>query len=76
MKRISLSRMTIFGVVPDAIRAWKPETAPQAMVMNRKGNSAPLNTGPVPSMNWVTAGILRSGLTMAMPTARARWCRS
>jgi hypothetical protein len=30
---------TIFGVVPEEIREWKPETAPQAMVMNRNGKS-------------------------------------
>ena len=47
----------IFGVVPDEISEWKPETAPQAMVMNRNGNSVPENTGPVPSMKRVVAGI-------------------
>ncbi len=64
--------MTIFGVVPDEIREWKPETAPQAMVMNRKGNKAPLKTGPVPSIYLVIAGMCSSGRTMAMPTASAR----
>ena len=32
------------------------------MVMNKNGNSVPSNTGPVPSMNLVTAGILSSGI--------------
>ena len=48
--RIWFSFSIIFGVVPDETSEWKPETAPQAMVMNRKGNNWPLNTGPVPSM--------------------------
>ena len=26
------------GVVPEEISAWKPDTAPQAMVINRNGN--------------------------------------
>jgi hypothetical protein len=38
------------GVVPDEISAWKPETAPQAMVMNRKGNRLPENRS-LPSIN-------------------------
>src|SRR5688500_6069913 len=32
--RVSVSRSSSFGVVPDATRAWKPEMAPQAMVMD------------------------------------------
>ncbi|MNY69149.1 hypothetical protein D3C86_2070430 [compost metagenome] len=60
------------GVVPDEIRAWKPETAPQAMVMNRKGKRAPEKTGPLPSMKGVMAGICTCGRTIRMPTARAR----
>ena len=35
--RASVSRASSFGVVPDAISAWKPEIAPQAIVMNAKG---------------------------------------
>ena len=31
----------IFGVVPLAISAWKPEIAPHAIVMNPNGNSLP-----------------------------------
>jgi len=60
-----------FGVVPEAISAWKPETAPQAMVMNRNGNRPPFHTGPVPSMNWVSAGIFRSGMVTRIPMAKA-----
>jgi hypothetical protein len=63
MKRASLSRSMSFGVVPEEIRAWKPETAPQAMVMNRNGNSDPAQTGPLPSTNLVTAGICMCGAT-------------
>ncbi len=37
--------------------AWKPDMAPQAMVMNTNGNSAPQKIGPVPSMNCVNAGM-------------------
>ncbi|MNJ03288.1 hypothetical protein D3C73_1635500 [compost metagenome] len=59
MKRAWLSFSIIFGVVPEEISAWKPETAPQAMVMNRKGNRLPDQTGPEPSMNLVMAGIFR-----------------
>ena len=59
-----------FGVVPEEINAWKPETAPQAMVMNRNGNMLPFHTGPVPSANWVSAGIFSSGITIRMPMAR------
>ena len=41
MKRIWLSFSIIFGVVPEAISACQPDTAPQAMVMNRNGNRLP-----------------------------------
>ena len=47
MKRTCDSFSIIFGVVPEAISAWKPDSAPQAIVMNTNGNSAPANTGPV-----------------------------
>ena len=57
-------------MVPEEISAWKPDTAPQAMVMNRNGNRLPDQTGPVPSMNWVTAGIFMCGATITMPIAR------
>ncbi len=62
---------SIFGVVPEEISAWKPETAPQAMVMNRNGNRPPFHTGPLPSVNWVSAGIFSSGMTIRMPIASA-----
>ena len=70
MKRALISLSSIFGVVPDETSAWKPEIAPHAMVMNRNGKRLPANTGPVPSTNFVTAGILRSGSTKKMPSAR------
>ena len=56
-------------MVPLLISAWKPDTAPQAMVMNRNGNSEPENTGPVPSTNLVSAGIFSSGIATPMATA-------
>ncbi|MNI73769.1 hypothetical protein D3C73_1297990 [compost metagenome] len=61
-----------FGVVPEEISAWKPDTAPQAMVMNRNGNMPPFHTGPSPlAANWVSAGIFSSGITTRMPMASA-----
>jgi hypothetical protein len=44
---------TSFGVVPEPIKAWKPEMAPQAMVMEMKGQTGPPSTGPPPWTNWV-----------------------
>ena len=46
MKRASVSRSSSFGVVPLAISAWKPEIAPQAMVMKQNGKTLPAKTGP------------------------------
>ena len=60
----------IFGVVPEAISAWKPDSAPQAMVMNTNGNSAPANTGPSPlEANLVTASFCITGSVTRMPMA-------
>ncbi len=57
-------------MVPDEISEWKPESAPQAMVMNRNGNSEPANTGPVPlAANDDTAGASMTGRAITMPTA-------
>ena len=64
--------MSIFGVVPDATKAWNPLMAPQAMVMKAKGKSFPANTGPVPSTNCVSAGMRSGGSTTRIPTARSR----
>ena len=50
--------------------AWNPETAPHAMVMNANGKSSPANTGPVPSMNCVSAGIFSGGITKMIATPR------
>ena len=38
---MSDSRLTIFGVVPDAIRAWKPDSAPHMMTMHTNGHTEP-----------------------------------
>jgi hypothetical protein len=67
--RASPSFESSLGVVPEAMIECHPETAPQAMVMNRKGNRLPANTGPVPSMNLVSAGICRVGAEMKMAIA-------
>jgi hypothetical protein len=56
-------------VVPLATSAWKPETAPHAIVMKANGNHLPANTGPVPSMNWVIGGILSGGSRSRMAAA-------
>ncbi len=72
MKRASDSFSSILGVVPDAMSEWNPEIAPHAMVMNTNGKSLPANTGPVPSMNRVSAGICSGGRTTRMPTASDR----
>lgn len=57
-------------MVPDEISEWKPDSAPQAMVMNRNGNSEPANTGPEPlSANFDTAGASMIGRASRMPTA-------
>ena len=58
------------GVVPEAIRAWKPDSAPHAMVTNRNGNSEPVKAGPsVRLANSLTAGVVISGRTTTMATA-------
>ncbi len=70
MKRAWLSFSMSLGVVPEEISAWKPERAPQAMVMKRKGKSDPAKAGPVPvDANSVTAGIFTSGRATRMPIA-------
>ena len=70
--RAFASCMIIFGVVPEAISAWKPLTAPQAMVMKQNGKIFPAKIGPVPSVNRVSAGICSVGRTKKIPAARAR----
>src|SRR5688572_10736479 len=47
------SRAIIFGVVPEEISAWKPDIAPQAIVMKQNGKIFPAKIGPVPSTNRV-----------------------
>lgn len=73
MKRTCDSFSIIFGVVPEAISEWKPDSAPQAMVMNTKGNSEPANTGPSPlEANSVTGSFCMTGSVTTMPTASSR----
>jgi len=72
MKAICPSFSIIFGVVPEEISECQPDTAPQAMVMNRNGNNPPDHTGPLPSTNLVSAGICKSGRTMTTPIASSR----
>ena len=68
--RAFFSLSSSLGVVPDEISAWNPDTAPQAMVMKMNGNKLPDQAGPVPSTNWVTAGMRRLGATNTMAKAR------
>ena len=68
--RMSLSRSTIFDVVPVDTRAWKPEMAPQAMVMNTNGNSGPGITGPPPPMYCENAGACSFGFRIITPMTR------
>ncbi len=59
-----------FGVVPEAMREWKPDSAPHAIVMKRNGNSAPAKTGPSPlPAKSVTASFSRTGRVTTMPIA-------
>ncbi len=58
--------------MPLAMRVWKPLMAPQAMVMKQKGKTLPGTTGPVPSVNWVRAGICKIGQHEKTPSARAK----
>ena len=68
MKRTCVSFSIIFGVVPEAISEWKPDSAPQAIVMNTNGNSAPANTGPSPlEANSVTGSFFITGSVTMMP---------
>ncbi len=67
---MSFSLEIIFGVVPEEIRAWNPEMAPQAIVMHTNGQTLPGIIGPPPCMNGVTAGMLSSGLTKNIPTPK------
>ena len=67
--RASDSRASILGVVPEATSAWNPEIAPHAIVMKQNGNSLPANTGPLPSMNCVSAGSCTGGCTASRPAA-------
>ena len=61
----------ILGVVPVPMVAWKPESAPQAMVMKMNGITGPPTMGPPPLVNSVNAGMLKSGMTNMMPRASA-----
>ena len=65
---MSDSRPNNLGVVPEEISAWNPLTAPQAMVMQTKGNTGPGTTKPLPSVNCVTAGMCSGGMAMTMKT--------
>ena len=61
-----------FELVPEETRLWKPETAPQAIVMKRIGKSdCPLTSKAT------KAGISMTGLAMSTPrTAPATMPRS
>ncbi len=70
MKRVWRSFSTSLGVVPEAMSAWKPLSAPHAMVTNRNGKIGPEKTGPVwPPANSLNAGTEISGRTRTMAPA-------
>ena len=57
-------------MVPEAIREWKPDSAPQAMMMNTNGNSEPAKTGPWPlEANSVTRSFWSTGSVNRIPSA-------
>jgi hypothetical protein len=68
---VSDSRSIIFGVVPELTRAWKPEIAPQAIVMKTNGKSLPGMIGPPPPVNCDSAGAWIAGATTIVPTTSA-----
>src|SRR5205085_2239514 len=63
-----LSRSIIFGVVPDATSAWKPDTEPHMMQMNRNGKMSPGNVGPPCRKVWLTVGHCNFGLARNTPS--------
>jgi hypothetical protein len=70
MKRVWRSFSISFGVVPEAMSAWKPERAPHAIVTKRNGKSEPLTTGPAsPPANSLNAGTVISGRTRTIAPA-------
>ena len=72
----SASRSSCLDVVPEATRLWKPEMAPQAIVMNSAGNKKPDAAAlfsPFATKKSVKAGMSRLAalpmrLAPAMPT--------
>jgi len=58
---MSASLLIILGVVPEPIRVWNPDIAPQAMVRQTYGHTGPGMIGPPPWMYCVVAGMLRFG---------------
>ena len=69
--RAWLSFVMSLGVVPEAISEWKPEMAPQAMVMKQNGKTLPAKIGPVPSVKRVKGGRSICGWAASIPSARA-----
>ena len=66
---MSDSRLIILGVVPEATRAWNPESAPHMITMQTNGQTEPGTTGPPPWMKGVVAGIFSVGWATKIPTA-------
>ena len=63
----SPSLLICLDVVPDEIKLWNPEIAPQATVTNRNGN-----IGPILLVQEVNASSSISGLVKIMPIIAAR----
>ncbi|MNP42935.1 hypothetical protein D3C76_1367280 [compost metagenome] len=68
---MSVQRSSIFGVVPEPTKAWKPEIAPQAIVIEMNGQTGPAITGPPPLINSVIAGNGIEGLMINTPMIKA-----
>ena len=68
--RMSRSLSSIFDVVPVDTSEWKPEMAPQAIVMKTNGNNGPGMIGPPPAVKEENAGALSSGFTIITPMMR------
>ena len=66
----SASRSSCLEVVPEATRLWKPEMAPQAMVMNSAGNRKPEAATfevPAAAAKPVNAGMSSEAASPVMP---------
>src|SRR5690606_22155167 len=71
-KRASVSLSNCLEEVPDDTSPWKPEMAPQAMVMNSSGNQEMSASGLVAGA--VISGLVNSSPKYRMPRPTTNWC--